>query len=305
MVEVEVELQAHEVFQFRTAVTSILDMIEGNRELLAGIDPQIRRQVVDMNSILQRLLVGLVPLKGRLVRYRSVIVDGQEWLVHEHLLAHIDTDQVMSRPIFLVGVAEQQLFWKDIRRVLFSRSRFLVLARLGRDGLTSEWSPVKLIDVLNAIPEIGSSVAQAVNVLPTLMRAGMPDTPALLPGPSLLSHALAEFGSALAECYGHTYSAEEVADSGVIAEPPTPDESTEARFEAFRAVREHISSKFDIEVDARVAADLRRDVLQRAGLWPGNTDSTWGEVAAPSGADAEHAEMAERYLDAEFVAIYW
>jgi hypothetical protein len=305
MVELEVELHAHEVFQFGTAVSSILDIIEGNRELLSEIDAQTLRQVVDGNRILQRLLVGLVPLKGRVVRYRSVIVDQQEWFVHEHLLANIDKDQIPMRPIFVVGVAEQQLFWKDIRRVLFSGSRFLVLGRLARDGLNSQWSPVKLIDVLNTIPEVGESVAQAIQVLPTLMRADGEDVPALLAPPSPLSDALAEFGSALADRYGHVYSKEEIADSGVIADPPVPDESTEARIEAFRAIREHVAIKFGIEVDAQMAAELRQDVLRQTGLWPERTDAAPPEAERSGTENQREGGMAERYLDAEFVAVYW
>ena len=147
MVELEVELQAHEVLQFGAAVSSILDIIESSQELLSGIDTETLRQIVDGNRILQRLLVGLVPLMGRVVRYRSVIVDDQEWLVHEQLLSQLERGQITSRPIFIVGVAERLLFWKDIRRVLFSRSQFLVLGRLTRNGLHSQWSPVKLVDV--------------------------------------------------------------------------------------------------------------------------------------------------------------
>ncbi|MDX6672078.1 MAG: hypothetical protein QOI91_2441 [Solirubrobacteraceae bacterium] len=306
LIEVEVELQAHEVFQFGTAVSSILDILEGNRELLSGIDTRSLRQLVDGNRILQRLLVGLVPLKGRLVRHRSVIVDGQEWLIHDHLVASLDDEQLGSRPAFVVGVAEQQLFWKDIRRVLFSRSQFLVLGRLTREGLNDQWSPVKLVDVLSTMPAVGESVAQAIHVLPTLMQADPEGAPSLLPGAAPLPLALAQFGSVLAERYGHSYPAEDVASSGVISEEPLHDASTEARNEAFRAVRDHVASKFSIGVDPIVAADLRREVLQRTGLWPMQTGATPVVASPPPGASSEEpSEMTERYIDAEFVAIYW
>ena len=138
------------------------------------------------------------------------------------------------------------------------------------------------------------------------MRAGSDGAPPLPSDAAALSNALAQFGSELAERYGQAYSTDEVVDSGAIADPPAPDESTEARNEAFRAVRDHITSKFEIEVDPQLAAELRRDVLQRAGLWPWRTDSTSAQVGQPPDAEAEQmTDLAERYIDAEFVAIYW
>jgi hypothetical protein len=165
---------------------------------------------------------------------------------------------------------------------------------------------VKLVDVLSTMPAVGESVAQAIHVLPTLMQADPEGAPSLLPGAAPLPLALAQFGSVLAERYGHSYPAEDVASSGVIIEEPLHDASTEARNEAFRAVRDHVASKFSIGVDPIVAAELRREVLQRTGLWPMQTEATPVVASPPPGASSEEpSEMTERYIDAEFVAIYW
>lgn len=118
-----------------------------------------------------------------------------------------------------------------------------------------------------------------------------------------MSRALAEFGSAVAARYGHEYPAEEVADSGVMGDLSGHEESADARYEAFRAVRDHVASKFDIDVDPNEAARLRGDVLRRTGLWPSGTQTA--EVVERALGDTEQADQAERYLDAEFVAIYW
>jgi hypothetical protein len=111
VVEVEVELQAHQVFGLSTAVAAVMEIIQGASELSATIDRGEMRRVVEINQMLRRLLVGLVPLEGRALNYRSVTVDGKEWLVRQRLLAEIPEGDVELRDLVVAGVAEQQLFW--------------------------------------------------------------------------------------------------------------------------------------------------------------------------------------------------
>ena len=59
--------------------------------------------------------------------------------------------QPEAYPAFLVGVAQSDLFWKDIRRVLFSQARYTVFCRLATSGLTDRWGPVKMADVFSGI----------------------------------------------------------------------------------------------------------------------------------------------------------
>jgi hypothetical protein len=62
----------------------------------------------------------------------------------------------------VVALAEAPLFWKDIRRVLFSGSRYSLLCRIGRDGLHDDWTPVKLVDVVRGFaPEVADQMATA------------------------------------------------------------------------------------------------------------------------------------------------
>ena len=79
-------------------------------------------------------------------------VREKEWLVHRRVLNQLSEDDTLQRrPVYIVGVAEQSLFWKDIRRVLFSGSRFRVLCRVAQDGIQESWTPVKLAHVLDAV----------------------------------------------------------------------------------------------------------------------------------------------------------
>ena len=55
------------------------------------------------------------------------------------------------RPLYVVGVAEAELFWRDLRRILFSSSDYRMLCRLGRTSAQRTWTPVKLTDVLEGV----------------------------------------------------------------------------------------------------------------------------------------------------------
>ena len=71
-----------------------------------------------MAHLLDSMLVGLVPIRGRLQHYDCVTIEGKEVLVHRSLLNEIeDGTQLQTHPAFVVGVAQRDLFWKDIRRV--------------------------------------------------------------------------------------------------------------------------------------------------------------------------------------------
>lgn len=63
---------------------------------------------------------------------------SEELVVRKELLQDIDTAELGEngpRPLYVVGVTEIGLFWKNVRRILFSRNRYLTLFRLGQDGL--------------------------------------------------------------------------------------------------------------------------------------------------------------------------
>ncbi len=77
--------------------------------------------------------------------YEVVHIEGREWIVHRRLLDQLaGTERPAARPLYVVGVAEQGLFWKDLSRVLFSGARFRVLVRVGQTayetpGPRSSW----------------------------------------------------------------------------------------------------------------------------------------------------------------------
>ncbi|MEJ7787346.1 MAG: hypothetical protein WKF96_21290, partial [Solirubrobacteraceae bacterium] len=196
-------------------------------------------------------------------------VDGKEWLVHERLLEHLGP----ASAVMLVGVAEQALFWKDLRRLLFSRSRYLVLARVARDGLHARWDPVKSLGVLEEIaPQVAAPLRQAVEALPGALDESQsteaPEAPPAAVG--AMVGVLADYAEALAVAGGHTYPdpARDLIEHGIIELASLGDAGAEERRRAFASVAEHVRGRFGVPVDPQRAANLRQDLQQRAGLWP-------------------------------------
>ena len=152
LLEVEVELHADPIFRMASIITTLQELVEDNEQLF-GNDVFVQLpQMRSMARVLESLLVGLVPIRGRLVDYRSARIDGRDVLIHHLLLEGMPSDnRPKALPVFVVGVAERDLFWKDIRRILFSQAQYTIFCRLARAGVADKWRPVKVADVLAGI----------------------------------------------------------------------------------------------------------------------------------------------------------
>ena len=73
------------------------------------------------------------------------------WSTGQFLEQMPDGARIKTCSAFVVGVTQRDLFWKDIRQVLFSGARYTVFCRLGMSGLADKWHPVKVADVLAGI----------------------------------------------------------------------------------------------------------------------------------------------------------
>ena len=147
LLEVEVELEADPIFRMASVITTLRELMEDNEELFGHAITTQLPQMRSMAQVLEGLLVGLVPIRGRLVDYISASIGGRDVLIHRSLLKQIDPSMwPETHTAFVVGVAERDLFWKDIRRVLFAKARYTVFCRLATEGLAKIWHPVKVAE---------------------------------------------------------------------------------------------------------------------------------------------------------------
>lgn len=305
LLELEVELDAEAIFRVSAILSNMLEILEENPELIGADSRQGVLQAMTASRILDRLLVGLVPLRGRAVRFQAVTLGEREVLVHNALLDQLTTGEggFSSTPVFLVGVAEERLFWRDLRTVLFARSRFTAMVRLGRDGLQDQWTPVKLADVLkDVVPQLGDLVDDAgAGLLDTMAQGGAAQSAEDTLKREALRNALVLYAVKISAGAETPASESDLEEAGLLSISDEEISTLEGRRKAFQAVTDHVVNATGAPLDKTAAAEERERALQHAGLYP---DGTLAEVPQAPVARGDGRDR-DRFLDAEVVAIYW
>lgn len=302
--EVEVELEAEAIFRISAVVSALLEIIEENPELFGSDSYGDLIQAKSVDRVLEKLLVGLVPVRGYATDYEVVEFGEKQWIVHRRLLNQLTTTDLPStRPLYVVGVAEQSLFWKDIRRILFSKARFRVLCRMAQDGLQNSWTPVKLADVLESVaPGLAKQIDTAgSSALAAIAEASMSGQ-SVEPKQQRVHGALVGYARLLADHYDHGITSQDFSKINLLSEKHWASfDSQRERREAFDAVATFLLDRFGVEREPDIVADYRAAALEGAGLhFSGQAMPLVTSDDLPSAASSD-----ERFLDSEFVAIYW
>lgn len=304
LLEAEVQLEAEELFGVSAVTSALLDIMEDSPELF-GFDAQRGLvQVRAIDRVLQKLLVGLVPVRGQATDYSVVPLEGKEWVVHRRALQAWKGVQVLrTRPLYLVGLADQAHFWKDVRRVLFSKGRFRVLCRVAREGLQDSWNPVPLARMLQTVaPGLAAEGGADSGALARAVQANGAGPSVQLRQPSM-SDVLMIYGKLLADHYGGSIATEDLSRH-VEALSQLGFSSCnrhEERRAAFDIVGDFVLSRLGVQADPTVLAECRAAALTNAGL-----DPFWQPLMVPAGeTECRSVPPDMRFLEVEFVAIYW
>ena len=304
LIEVEVVLEADPIFRVSAIITTIREVLEENRQLFGVENVGQLAEMRAIGRLLESLLAALVPIRGTLVDFRVAEIGGREYLVRRDVFDQLDEPgDATLRDVVVVGVAERDLFWKDIRRVLFSGSRFTVFCRLGGDGLQDRWRPIKLMDVLHDIhPVFGEQIAQlgetALHAMEMAVDASQQPHSLSGEGEAAL---LRRYVTMLAESHGQAPDSAEVADLVAAVERPTGwTETVDGRRPVLAEVTRRVDSALGVATTPESACHLRVAAVMDAG--PGHPGL--GGSQAPV-APSTRVGAAERFLDAEIIAIYW
>lgn len=301
LIEAEVQLEASDIFRVSSVLSTILEIIDENPEMF-GVEGPNLTQGKAAGRVLDKLLVGLVPVSGVAIDYQVVAVDNKEWIVHRKLLASLsDAKSLSAYPLHVVGVAEQSLFWKDVRRVLFSNARFRVLCRLSQDALTHSWTPVKLAHILDLVkPGLGDQIDTLGSVvLASMVNASSTDQTA--DRRELVRKALIRYAALLGEHYKEQVTVNDLTTAGLLSDERCDDFDTfEARRNAFNQIFTFMKQRLDVNFEPLVVAQYRMIALVEAGLDPIGKPLPANTSAAVPTTSAE-----KKFLDSEFVAIYW
>lgn len=296
LIEIDVQLEAEPIFQAGMAVSGVLEIIQDDPAAFGMPDMSQLAQLRLTSRILDKVLAGLVPVRGRAVNFVALEIDGEEWLVHKALVANLDGGAPTS-PVFVVGVVQQGLFWKDVRRVLFSGSEYRVLARLSRSGLQTSWTPVKLVDVLSSVVPDFAEVMDTMNrgVLAAMSSAVAAQQHAS-PDRRVRAAVLA-YAEMLADRTGLEITEEDLQREGLLRHDVAQDLGVREWRDLLAPVTRLVEQRAGQAIDRETAADYRVAAVTRAGLL---------EAPAPVAAlDAEPRDARERLLDSEIVAVYW
>ena len=299
--EVEVELATEPLYHCSAMASVISGMIEDNPQLLGLRGHSGIAQMDTVNQLLERLIADLVPVRGRVLDYRSLTVDGCEWLLHQQVLNSLPPDTVEStKDVYVVGVAEQPLFWKDIRRVLFSDSRYLMLCRLAQCGVRESWTPVKLSHVLEAVaPTFGQALEEGGrNALATMTNASRSDSTQ----ENRSQDALSAYAEDIASQHDQVLDDAIRAELSVVIDKHSSEVDGVVRSRrAFAAVTEVLNQRLGIQVSPEQAVRCRTSALIGAGLWLDGQQLPRSDHAA----QVTERNADKRYLDSEIVGIYW
>ena len=301
LIEVEVELQTHRVFKVSSIMTELWSILNDNPELFPPASQPQLKQFAAVNRVLSSLLVGLIPVECRVVDYEVIDIGGQRYVVHKAISSQLSNgERSRVRPLFVAGVTEERLFWKDVRRLLFANSRFRILCRLNRSGLQESWVPVKLLDVL------GDVVPDLANQLEVLAKHAFTPTHNTASADAAsyvrVKAALDSYQQLLTQKYNVNQDSGPVADTAAIAMRYHADfEHYDSRLAAFKEATSQFSASYNVEIDPLTSARFRSTALSDALL---NIDGT--PILLPSAPErAVELDEDRALLDTEIVAIYW
>ena len=312
LLEFDIELEADPIYRVATIITTFLDIMSDNQDLFGNA---VATQVPEVRSIarlLENLLTGLVPIRGRLVDYVWVEICGREVLAHESLLCYIAEElRPNANSAYLVGVTQRDLFWKDIRRVLFSQARYTVFCRLAASGLSKGWNPIKMADVFSGLSSDFEGVLQGLgDEMMSAFSEGMRSTDS---GANLSSdsdecndnlqrdeHLLRRYAESLAAYHSETIDpfAVEALITGI---PRTENwlDSVDGYRPVFDEVTRRVERSLGVETPRPAISTLRTEVLPCSGH-----ESASGPEGSSSIEESDEPGQ-ERFLDSEIIAIYW
>ena len=306
LIEVEVELETDPIYRMVSIIATFQELIEDNEFLFGNAVSALLPQMRSIAQVLERLLVGLVPIRGRLVDYRWAKISGREILIHRRLREQLSASaKLNSFPAFVVGVAQRDLFWKDIRRILFSRAHYTVFCRLAIGGLGKTWHPVKLADVLAGItPEIDNSIKQFSDSASKALAGATADSEGYSNQPEFLAHELIEcFADLLVKHHGRATTPRML--KHVFAGMPAGHDwlnSVAAQRTVLHDVTQRIDKCFNVQTSRKDAHDLRETARRKIGI----TLAIPTDASSRKELDGTNDSIAEeRFLDAEIIAIYW
>lgn len=309
VVELDVELGAEPLFHLVSAISQIIDLWPDEPGLVGLEKIADIRQLQAMSKMLSVMLGGLVPIRSHAIDFDVVDIYGEPWLVHHKVLNQLSPECFEERrPLHIVGLAAEDRFWKDQRRVAFAGARYRILARLVDNGTSQSWTPVKMVDTFkDIVPGFAAAIDDATRKGQELLsgpqsRVELPSTtvPAAPTRVSSPARDLFEaYGRLLGERVGVKVTARDLVEAGLMANVDGDLPSVEELRALLGPVTEYVQglalTSMDPVVVSNTRLDARREIESHPSLPIDDTQTQRGAGDA----------TAVLLLEVEFVGIYW
>ena len=300
LAELEVELQADRSFQISAIADAFTELITDSNELAALIDSRQLETAVEMSRVLEKLMIGLIPLKCRVIDYVGFKVGQQQYLLHRKVLQQLPLSKhPTTHDVYLVGVVERSLFWRDIRRVLFSESKFSVLCRLNHSGLAASWTPVKLAQIFK---EVAPGIEQMTRFDLRLPNAPANKTPSPDNSAAPEFRTVVRFAELFSNAYDITLDADDHSYIETLASKSVQLMSSVAdRRKVLDNIIDRLSPRSSQAINREKLSDLREQAHLESSLQVVSPNLRGQAVPLQQ----EAAPNDELFIDAEVIAIYW
>lgn len=295
LIEVEVELAPDPIYGFNAPMGVLSDLSDDYPPLLE--DPTVRLILAEsgpVNKVLERLLVGLIPLKAKALGLVAGEVGGRTVAASKAFFAERDIE---TSELSIVGVTEQEKYWRDVRRVLFTHDKFTLLGRIGRAGVQTSWTPVKLTELMREIaPQFPDAITRVGKVgysAPVNVREEA--------NADALQRALVQFAYAAA---GEVDDELKAAIENFAADHRHLAKSLVSQRSAFQAMSTWLVDNSLLPAPLPNERELRIQAAAQSGL---KSDSVATKLSDFASSDAlvEEAPEVTALIDLEVIAIYW
>jgi len=296
LIELSVRLEPDPVFAFSAAVSSMSDLVKDHQQEF-GLSAELFGTVAAFNDVLERLLIGLVPVRARVTEYVAVRHLEATYLVRRALVGSTDLVNSSISEVDIVAVTDRALYWRDLRHVLFSSSPYTVLCRVKADQLKGDWNPVKMLDILDGIAPGISKNLQGVMGLVSADSGIHGNSDAGVHPEDERRKALFKFAEELAAENSISSPRDLLRVAGVPSNADC-DTSVEqsAQWAAFDRVAEVVTGKPPKDLDRAMVLRLRTQAIGMSIESPA--------ILAAEGGSKQPDERVQ-LLECDVVAIYW
>ncbi|WP_226011750.1 DUF6414 family protein [Halomicrobium salinisoli] len=297
LVELEVLLGSAEVFDYYRVIQAFEEIVESftsNEELQQQLQQEgVTSDTVRIfNELIDLLLAGLIPIQGELVNYG--VLDNQEnVLIRKELAQSLDLEY---HECHATGFISEDNLWQDPTRVLFDNSQFTIFSRVDDPELSKEWTPMKLVSVVNTV---FSDADQNIEDFPELFKSA--DRERLRSQDGIIGTTadddIGRYLDMVEEDNGNIENKGQILDQVSSEVDISSTNTIEYRKQCLEEIDRHLSESVDGYEDWSVSDARHEDFFERQ--WENQ------DYQDEQGENSDNIDSEIHYLETSFIAIYW